>query len=81
MKSVKGTNIGVISTNKPYKNNKSGIKGVTYEEKRKKWRAEIRVNYKLIFLGRFNTFEEAVEIRKQAEQKYFGKFLKVQNDT
>jgi hypothetical protein len=76
MKRINGTNIGVISTNKPYKNNKSGIKGVRYDQSRNKWIATIRYQYKSIFLGRFNTFEEAVEKRKQAEEKYFSQFLK-----
>ncbi len=80
MKSVKGTNIGVISTNKPYKNNKSGVKGVRYEPSKKKWRADIRVNYKAILIGRFNTFEEAVKARKKAEEKYFSKYLKEDNN-
>ena len=76
MKAMKGTNIYVISTDKPYKNNKSGVKGVRYEPSRKKWRADIRVNYKAILIGRYDTFEEAVEQRKKAEEKYFGEFLK-----
>ena len=76
MKAMKGTNIYVISTDKPYKNNKSGVKGVRYEPSRKKWRADIRVNYKAILIGRYDTFEEAVKHRKEAEEKYFGEFLK-----
>lgn len=75
MKRIKGTNIGVITSNKLYSTNKSGVKGVRYEESRKKWRAEIRVSNKAIFLGRFSTMDEAILARKQAEEKYFKKFI------
>ena len=54
--------------------NTSGTTGVYYDKHRNKWVAEIRVNYKKIFLGRFSEFEEAARIRKEAEEKYFGKY-------
>lgn len=53
------------------KNNKTGIKGVYYDKIRNKYIANIKVNYKTIFLGRFKTLEEAIKIRKQAELKYW----------
>lgn len=49
----------------------SGIRGVTLRKDTKKWKAEIRVNKKLISLGCFHTKEEAIKTRKIAEQKYF----------
>jgi hypothetical protein len=36
--------------------------------------ASIGVNNKSIYLGRFNTKEEAVEVRLKAEEEYFGEF-------
>jgi hypothetical protein len=53
-----------------YKHNTSGQKGVSWHKKMKKWTANIRVNYELIWLGSFDTIEEAVHARKEAEQKY-----------
>ena len=39
-----------------------------------RWSATITVNYKNIWLGVFNTYEEALAARLAAEQKYFGEF-------
>ena len=49
----------------------SGFRGVSWDKSRKKWRAYIKLKYKTRFLGRFNTFEEAVEARLAAEEKYY----------
>ena len=54
--------------------NKSGATGVLWDKNRNKWRAYIIVNGKQIYLGRFNTKEEAIEARLQAEIEYFGEF-------
>ena len=35
-----------------------------------KWQAQIMVNYKNIKLGCFNTYQEALEVRTNAERKY-----------
>ena len=32
------------------------------------------LNYKRMHLGDFDEFEDAVDARKQAEEKYFGEF-------
>lgn len=53
-------------------NNKTGVKGVYFDNKRNKYVANIKVNYKGIFLGRFNTLEEATQVRKEAEIKYWA---------
>lgn len=53
------------------KANKSGTKGVCYENYTQKWKAYIRVNYKNIVLGRFADIKDAIKIRKQAEIKHF----------
>lgn len=39
--------------------NKSGMRGVIWDKQKKKWRAEITRDYRKVFLGRFNTKEEA----------------------
>lgn len=53
-------------------NNKTGVKGVYFDNKRNKYVANIKVNYKGIFLGRFDTLEEATQVRKEAEIKYWA---------
>ena len=55
-------------------NNTSGIKGVTWDAFYNKWNAYITVNYKKINLGYFIKLEDAVKVRKEAEEKYFGEF-------
>lgn len=54
------------------KANTSGVTGV-YKFKNR-WKASIAIDYKTISLGYYNTFEEAVKARKEAEEKYFGKW-------
>jgi len=52
------------------KNNKSGVTGVSWSKERNKWFTSIVFNGKMIALGRYSSFEEAVIIRKDAERKY-----------
>ena len=49
-------------------------KGVSYRKDRNKWRAYITVDNKQINLGYFNTEEEAIKAREEAEVKYFGDY-------
>lgn len=56
------------------KNNSSGVVGVSYCKDKNKWRAYIGINKNYINLGYYDKFEDAVLIRKQAEQKYFGEY-------
>ena len=53
-------------------NNKTGTNGVFYDKIRNKYVAKIKVNYKSIFLGRFDTLSEATIARKNAEIKYWA---------
>ncbi len=50
--------------------------GVSFDRHRKKFRAYITVSRKQMFLGRFGTAEEATEVRKCAELKFFGEFAR-----
>lgn len=53
-------------------NSKSGVSGVRFREDRQKWIARIMINGNEITLGSFDTIEEAAQVRKDAEVKYFG---------
>ena len=55
-------------------NNTSGITGVHWDKRRRKWIATLTLNKKRIQLGAFNNFDDAVKARKEAEEKYFGEF-------
>jgi hypothetical protein len=57
--------------------NKSGLKGVTTMGCGGKWRAEIQVSYKRIYLGRFNTPEAAGRAYDEAAMKYHGEFARL----
>ena len=57
-----------------YQNNTSGVTGVTWHKRDNVWQARIKVGYKYIHLGYFDSFEDAVKARKEAEDEYFGEF-------
>lgn len=54
--------------------NTSGVTGVHWDNTHKYWVSQIGYNKKKIALGHFSNFDEAVEARKKAEEKYFGKY-------
>lgn len=55
-------------------NNTSGVKGVHWNRKVKKWRAGIRVSSKIIHLGHFLNIDDAANAYAAAALKYFGDF-------
>ena len=55
-------------------NNTSGRVGVHFDKKKEKWCSMICFNKKHINLGYYDSFEEAVKIREEAELKYFKEF-------
>lgn len=54
--------------------NSSGVSGVVFDTSRNKWATQIYVNGKNIHLGRFTDFNDAVNARRNAEDKYFGEY-------
>ena len=50
--------------------NTSGVVGVNWFKRNKKWGARIFKNGKFVFLGLFDRFEDAAEARKNASLKY-----------
>lgn len=72
---VYDTSLVKIKNRNPSKNSKSGILGVTWHKGTNKWQARIsfqKVNY---HLGYFEKLEEAAQVRKEAEERLFDKFL------
>lgn len=73
---IEGTSILKISREKPIKSNTSGVTGVTWDEDREKWMAQIVFKGTSYFLGRYEEKEDAIKIRKEAEEKLHKEFLK-----
>ena len=57
-----------------YKNNTSGVTGVSWHKQQEKWSAYIQIEHKNMYLGSFNSFDDAVNARLIAEQKYFKEY-------
>lgn len=59
-------------------NNRSGMKGAYYHacRKGKKWRSQIKVDGRFVFLGYFYTAEEAHAAYAEACVRYFGEFAR-----
>lgn len=70
---LRKTSSSMNSFNRKTKN-KSGYSGVTYSNG--KWNVAMTVNYKPIYLGRYEKLEDAIEARKSAELKYRGEYSK-----
>ena len=58
---------------KLHTNNKTGIVGVYWDKSRNKWKASIGVNRRRVELGRFNSIDDAIIVRKQAEKEYYAR--------
>lgn len=63
-----------IFNSKIRKTNKSGKTGVFFYKELQKWRSLITVDGKDICLGYFENKDKAIEIRKIAEEQYFGNY-------
>lgn len=61
-------------------NNTSGFKGVYWHKVVKKWQVCIRKNYHLIYIGYYNTPEEAALAYDKAALEHFGEFAKTNYD-
>jgi len=60
---------------KLHKGNKSGHKGVMWQESKQRWKAYIGFQGKAISLGSYLTKEEAISARLAGEEKYHKPFL------
>ena len=56
--------------------NTSGYKGVYWDSWKHKWRAEIYVNRKKIYLGAYIEIEDAIKAYEEAALKHHGEFRK-----
>jgi hypothetical protein len=58
------------------RDNTSGVSGVQLNKKTKKWMSFISIDGMWKYLGSRPTFEEAVEVRRAAEFKYYGDYMR-----
>jgi hypothetical protein len=66
------TKIENLQNRKIGSNNTSGVKGVYYDKKRNTWKAQINIDGIRVYLGRFNTIEEAKQVRVKKANEVFG---------
>ena len=62
-----------MNRDKP-KQNTSGVKGVYWHKNKGKWQANIQVDNKLLYLGIFDSKQDAIAARKSAEKEYFNEY-------
>lgn len=72
---INNTNLKAISRKKVIASNKSGVTGVCWNNKKNKWAAQIEFQKKHYNLGVYSKIEDAIAIRKKAEEKLFEGFL------
>jgi len=60
-----------------YKNNSSGVKGVSWSIAQQAWHAQIRVTGKRIHLGFFKSKNDAANAYAAASAKFHGEFGKI----
>lgn len=61
-------NIGLLS------NNKSGFRGVSFNNRSQMWHAQIKIKGKQTYLGRYDDPKEAALVYNEAAKKHFGEF-------
>ena len=56
----------------------SGIKGVSWSKRHRKWEAWVSVNGRRIFLGSFNTPEASHAAYARAARQHYGEFARAE---
>lgn len=78
------TSLCFFENDAPSKNNTSGVKGVSYVKRTKKYRAFVGYKNKVYSLGEFETIEEAKKVREKAvkiiKNGKFEEWRKEKND-
>ena len=72
---VDGTCVEMLRKNPVRSNNHSGVTGVDWRKRSRRWRASICFKGTRYNLGEYEKFEDAVRARKEAEARTHGSFL------
>ena len=54
--------------------NKSGVQGVCWHKRHKKWYAQIKVNYVTYYLGSFDNINDSKKARQNKVNEIYGEF-------
>lgn len=63
-----------------YKNNVSGYKGISWNPRLNKYQVGLQCGKKSHYLGVYTNLEDAVRVRKEAEEKYFKEYNRNEED-
>lgn len=74
-----GTNLGIISNPNPNRRNKSGYTGVWYDQVHGVYQAYITLHRTKYALGTYKHIQDAIDARKEAEEKYFAPIIEARN--
>ena len=72
---IDGTCVEMLRKNPVRSNNRSGVTGVDWRKRSRRWRASICFKGTRYNLGEYEKFEDAVRARKEAEARTHGSFL------
>ena len=72
---INGTCVEMLRKNTPRRNNTSGVVGVDWVKRDRRWRAAICFMGKRYYLGSYELFNDAVDARRHAEQEMHIAFL------
>jgi len=73
---IDGTCVELLAAKTVRRNNTSGVTGVCWQARKRKWLADICFKGKRYSLGYYQQFEDAVKARKRAEEELHDKFLR-----
>ena len=72
---VEGTQLSKIQNIPQESKGFTGVRGVYFEAKNRKYRARLKFQGKVYNLGSYSTLEEAAQARRVAEEDIYGNFL------
>lgn len=75
MQYVDGTCIEMLQSTKVRSNNSTGHTGVYYDSRHDNYRAEITLQGKRHYLGRYKTLVEAIKVRERAKDDFHQAFI------
>lgn len=74
------TRLSLLSGRKINRNNKSGNTGVSWNKRCQQWQVGIKIKGKSHYLGLFANKRDAINARKEGEEKYFKPILEKYGD-
>lgn len=72
---IQGTQLSRLRSSKPRSDNISGVRGVVWDKKLRKWRARLIFKGTNYSFGSYTRQEDAIAARQKAEEKYYAPML------